>query len=138
MDPIAPGLRHVETLVVDRRLTVPEIPGIGDFSDMPPVLATAYMIAFVEWTCVQALRPHLAPTQRTVGTHVDLSHSAATPVGMRVTAEVELVEVDGRRLRFRVVCRDERGVIGQGHHERHVIDFARFLDRLATKAAPKP
>ena len=67
---------------------------------MPPVLATACMVGFVETTCMEALVPYLAPGQKTVGIHVDLSHVAATPVGMRVTARVELVAVEGRKLRF--------------------------------------
>ncbi len=60
------------------------------------------MIAFVEWTCVAALAPYLAPHQRTVGTRVEMTHSAATPIGMNVTAEIELIEINGRRLRFKV------------------------------------
>jgi fluoroacetyl-CoA thioesterase len=105
---------------------------------MPPVLATAYLVAFVEWTCVRFLAPHLLDGEHTVGTHVDLSHTAATPVGMRATAAIELVERDGRKLRFKVSCRDERDAIGAGFHERVVIDGARFLSRLAEKRAARP
>src|SRR5262245_45846168 len=100
---------------------------------MPPIFATAYLVGFVEATCVAALRPYLAPGQRTVGTHIDMSHSAATPVGMMVTAEVELVEVGERRLRFRVTCRDDAEVVGQGFHERFIIDFGRFMTRVEGK-----
>ena len=100
---------------------------------MPPVFATAQMISFVEWTCVWALAPYLLPDQRTVGTRVEMTHTAATPVGMRVTAEVELVAFDGRTLRFKALCRDEREIIGEGFHERTVIDNARFLARIARK-----
>jgi fluoroacetyl-CoA thioesterase len=100
---------------------------------MPPVFATAQMIAFVEWACVHALAPYLAPHQRTVGTRVEMTHTAATPVGMRVIAEIELVEIDDRRLRFRAICRDEVETIGEGFHERTVIDHARFIERLGRK-----
>jgi fluoroacetyl-CoA thioesterase len=100
---------------------------------MPAVFATAQMIAFVEWTCVAALAPYLAPHQRTVGTRVDMSHLAATPIGMTVTADIELVEIDGRRLRFKASCRDEIDVIGEGFHERAIIDHDRFIQRLARK-----
>jgi len=100
---------------------------------MPPVLATAQMIAFVEWTCVHALAPYLAPNQRTVGTRVEMTHTAATPIGMTVTAEVELISIDGRTLRFKVACRDEKEPIGDGFHERTVIDNDRFISRLARK-----
>lgn len=67
---------------------------------MPAVFATAFMVGFVEWTCIEALRPYLAGHQRTVGTHVDMNHKAATSIGMQVTAEVELLAVEGRRRRF--------------------------------------
>ncbi|MNH36783.1 Fluoroacetyl-CoA thioesterase [compost metagenome] len=101
---------------------------------MPPVLATAMMIGFIEQTCIEGLRPFLLPGQRTVGTHVDVSHVAATPVGMKVTATVELVAVEGRALLFKVECHDEAGLIGAGSHRRAVIDLARFNERLAAKA----
>jgi fluoroacetyl-CoA thioesterase len=64
-----------------------------------------------------------------------MSHSAATPIGMRVTAEIELVEIDGRRLRFKVDCRDETEAIGAGFHERMIVDHDRFMARLAPKQA---
>jgi fluoroacetyl-CoA thioesterase len=130
------GLRHSQTIAIEPVLTVPALPAaLADFSDMPRVLATAYLVGFVEATCIAALKPYLAPGQRTVGTRVDMSHSAATPVGMSVTAEVELVEVDGRRLKFRVSCRDDAEVIGEGFHERFIIDFGRFMTRVEGKKA---
>jgi fluoroacetyl-CoA thioesterase len=130
------GLRHRQTIAIDAVLTVPELPqALADFRDMPPVFATAYMVGFVEATCVAALKPYLAPGQRTVGTRIDMSHSAATPIGMTVTADVELVEVDGRRLKFRVTCRDDAEMIGEGFHERFIIDFGRFMARVESKTA---
>jgi len=128
------GLRHGEQFVVRVMHTVPEIDGTWPgFRDMPPVLATAIMIGFIEQTCVEALRPYLPAEQRTVGTHVDVSHVAATPVGMTVTAEVELIAIDGKSLRFRVRCLDEAGLIGEGTHERAIVDFDRFSKRVAEK-----
>jgi fluoroacetyl-CoA thioesterase len=100
---------------------------------MPPVFATALLVGFVEATCIEALQPHLTPGEDTVGTHIAMSHRAATPVGMTVTAEVELVEVNARRLRFRVVCRDEVEVIGEGDHERCIVDTERFLASVEHK-----
>jgi fluoroacetyl-CoA thioesterase len=94
------------------------------------VFATAFMVAFVEDTCVAALKPHLAPGQRSVGTHVNVSHTAATPIGRIASCEVELVEVEGRKLKFKVLCTDEKGPIGEGFHERVLIDLERFLARL--------
>ena len=134
LDDLKPGLRHTETIRVGEALAVPAQAQFFDPStEMPPVFATAQMIAFVEWTCVHALAPYLAPDQRTVGTRVEMTHSAATPIGMMVTAEVELVEIDGRRLCFKVSCRDVADLIGEGFHERAIIDHDRFISRLARK-----
>jgi fluoroacetyl-CoA thioesterase len=128
------GLRHTQSVAVDAGLTVPNVStAFGSFQDMPPVFATAFMVGFVEATCIEALRPHLAEGQHTVGIHVDLSHRAATPIGMTVTAEVELVAAEGRRLRFKVECRDEAETIGSGFHDRAIIDSAKFLARVEYK-----
>jgi fluoroacetyl-CoA thioesterase len=136
LDDLKPGLRHSETIRVGEALTVPaQGRALGFTQEMPPVFATANMIAFVEWTCVAALAPYLAAHQRTVGTRVEISHSAATPIGMEITAEIELVEIDGRRLRFRVCCRDEAEPIGGGFHERMIVDHRRFMARLERKLA---
>ncbi|HBO6774528.1 TPA: thioesterase family protein, partial [Pseudomonas aeruginosa] len=95
----------------------------------------AMMIGFVEQTCIEGLRPFLSAEQRTVGTHVDVSHIAPTPVGMTVTATVELIGIEGKALLFKVQCRDEGGVIGEGTHRRAIIDLSRFTQRLQEKAA---
>jgi fluoroacetyl-CoA thioesterase len=132
---LKPGLRHVQNLRVDPALTVPAVSStFTGFADMPPVLATAFMVGFIEWACIEALKPFLDAGERTVGTYVDVSHTAATPVGMTVTAEVELTAVEGRKLRFKVACRDDAGPIGEGFHERAVIDYAKFMARVAAKA----
>jgi len=134
LDELKVGMRHAETIVVGDRLTVNRV--VGEFApgtDMPPVLATAYMIGFVEWTCMRLLEPYLDQQHRSLGTLVNLSHSAATPVGMKVTAEVTLESVENRRLRFSVVCRDEVEVICEGQHERFVVDIERFLKGVEKK-----
>lgn len=134
LDELRPGLRHTQAVTVGEALTVPAVSAaFTGFADMPPVFATAFMIGLVEWACIEALRPYMAPHQRTVGTHVDMSHTAATPIGMRVAAEIELVAVERRRLRFRVECRDAAEVIGAGFHERTVIDLPKFTDRVEAK-----
>ena len=131
---LKPGLRHTQSLVVDASLTVPSVSThYTGFADMPPVFATAFLVGFVEWTCIEALKPYLAAEQRTVGVHVDLSHSAATPVSMRVTAEVELVSVEGSKLRFHILCRDELDIICEGHHDRFIIQSDRFMERVEKK-----
>jgi fluoroacetyl-CoA thioesterase len=133
---LAVGLRHVERLLVEPRHTVPQVePSWPGFRDMPAVFATAMMIAFIEETCIRALRPYLTPEQRTVGIHVDVSHVAATPVGINVTAEVTLTALEGKTLHFSVSCRDEGGLIGKGTHRRAIIDLARFNKRLQEKAS---
>ena len=133
---LASGLRHTGHFIVDTRHTVPQVdtswPG---FQEMPPVLATAMMAAFIEQTCIQGLSPFLKPGQKTVGIHVDVSHVAATPVGMSVTADVELVAIDGKTLLFKVSCHDEAGLIGEGMHQRSIIDAARFMQRVQDKQA---
>ncbi len=132
---LEPGLRHSHTLRVDASLIVPALSGtFASFADMPPALATAFMIACIECCALDAVAPFLAAGERTVGTQVDVSHLAATPAGMSITASVEMIAVEGRRLRFRVQCRDERELIGEGWHERAVIDGVKFAARLAQKA----
>jgi fluoroacetyl-CoA thioesterase len=122
-------------MTVAARHTVPQLAEWPTLADMPAVFATAMMVGFMEQTCVEALRPYLDQGQRTVGTHVDMSHVAATPVGMVVEARVELVEVRGRALMFKVACSDEAGLIGEGMHRRAIIDLQRFEDRVAAKAS---
>lgn len=128
------GMRHTARMTVASRHTVPQVADWPGFADMPAVFATAMMVGFMEQTCIEALRPYLADGQRTVGTHVDMSHVAATPVGMVVEAHVELVEVQGKALVFKVACRDEAGLIGEGTHHRAIIDLRRFEDRLVARA----
>jgi fluoroacetyl-CoA thioesterase len=131
---LIPGLQHVQTVRVDELLTVPAVSkSFAGFADMPPVFATAFLVGFIEWACIELLRPYLAATERSVGTHIELSHIAATPVGMRVSAQVELLQVQGRKLRFTVSCRDEVELISEGFHERTLIDSARFLARVEKK-----
>lgn len=132
---LKPGLRHSETLTVSEALSVPaQARHFDPTTEMPPVFATAQMIAFVEWTCVHALAPYIGSDQRTVGTRVEMTHTAATPIGMVVTADVELVEINDRTFRFKVACRDEKDPIGEGFHERTLVDHARFMARLARKS----
>lgn len=132
---IVPGLSHTLTLTVnDRLLTTAFSPDFSGFADLPPVFATAFMVGFVEWACIEALRPHLEDGVQTVGTHVYISHVAPTPAGMKVEAVVELTEVKDRILRFRVDCYDECGLVGSGFHERAIIDPVRFRSRLQDRA----
>lgn len=96
-------------------------------SGLLPVFATPSMIALMENAAVNAVQSALEEGQGTVGTHMDVSHDAATPVGMAVYAEAELTAVDGRKLIFAVRAFDQAGPIGGGVHERFIITNDRFL-----------
>jgi len=130
------GLRHRAAITVDDTLTVPQLPAVlAVMAGMPQVFATAYMIAFVEATCIDALAPFLEQGERTVGTRIDMTHIAATPAGLTVTAEIELVEIDGRKLAFRVCCFDDAECIGEGTHQRAMVIRDRFDERMRAKQA---
>lgn len=102
-------------------------------SGMVKVFATPMMIAMMEKTARLSVVPYLEPGQGTVGTHVDVSHCSSTPVGMKVWCETELVEIDRRKLTFKVAAYDERGLIGEGRHERFIIDEAKFQAKTDSK-----
>jgi predicted thioesterase len=102
------------------------------------VFATPEMVRLMERAAVNALASHLAPGQQSVGTIVNVRHLAATPLGATVTARAELVEQEGRQLTFRVSAHDGMDLIGEGTHQRALIDLARFEARVAAKqASPK-
>ncbi|CAN0306393.1 unnamed protein product, partial [Phaeothamnion confervicola] len=114
--------------------TVPHLyPEAPEFLAMPEVLATGFMVGFVEWACIQAIAPHLDEGELSLGTHVDLSHDAATPPGMEIVARVRLEGVEGRRLSFSAQAHDEREAICSGTHTRFVVDRARFDVGVARK-----
>jgi len=117
--------------------TVPRIyEEAADFQLMPAVLATGYLVALVEWACVELIKPHLDwPGEQSLGTHVDLSHTAATPPGLTIEVRVRLAAVDGRKLVFEVSAHDGFDKITEGRHERHVIDAARFAAKVAAKSS---
>ena len=100
---------------------------------LPAVLATPVMIMVMENAALNALKPYLAPGQSAVGTHVDVAHLAATPVGRRITGEAEVTRVDGRHIEFEVRAFDGTEPIGAGKHRRAVIELARFNERLQAK-----
>lgn len=102
-------------------------------SGLAPVFATPCMIALMEQAAAGAVQPCLGPGESSVGTHLDVSHDAATPIGMRVWAEAELTAVQGRRLSFAVTAYDEAGVIGRGVHQRAIVQGDKFLARVQAK-----
>ncbi|HHT13463.1 MAG TPA: thioesterase family protein [Propionibacterium sp.] len=122
-----PGITGTLSITVDDSLTVPSVSEqYPRFDAMPRVFATGYMVAFAECTSMEAMAPHMDDGEDSVGVGVDFTHTAPTPVGFTVTADAELVEVDGRFLTFTVTLRDDAGVIGEGTHRRAVIDRAKF------------
>jgi fluoroacetyl-CoA thioesterase len=100
---------------------------------MPEVFATAFMVGFMEWACMEALRPYLEEGERTLGTMINITHQAATPPGMTVTAHVKCLEVDGKRTLWEIEARDEVEIIGKGTHERFTVNNDKFSARVATK-----
>lgn len=100
--------------------------GSGDME----VFATPAMVALMENAAMNAVAEFLPDGSATVGTKIDVSHVKASPMGAKITAEAELVAADGRRLEFKVVAYDEKGVIGEGNHTRFVVDKERFLAKL--------
>lgn len=97
------------------------------------VLATPWMIGWMERTCRDAVLPLLDPGHDTVGTHVDVYHLAATPMGMTVTFKAEVVSVYGRRVNFKVEAWDEREKCGEGTHQRAIVEIARFAAKMQGK-----
>lgn len=118
---------HLEQVVT------PEMSAARVGSGLVDVFATPMMIALIEKTCNDSVLPLLAEGEGTVGTHLDVSHLSATPIGMRVWCDSELVDIDRRRLVFSVKASDECGLIGEGTHERFVIDTAKFTAKVEGK-----
>ncbi len=127
---LRPGLTGTATLVVAAEHTAPKV-GSG----MIAVLATPVMINLFEAATLNAVEALLPAGHQSLGIHLDVRHTAATPVGMRVTATSELTAIDGRTLTFRVEARDEREVIGGGTHQRVVVNVTRFDERVQKKLA---
>jgi len=132
---LRPGLEGTFRYRVPASKTVPEIyREAPDFQMMPAVLATGYLVALAEWACIELVKPHIDwPREQTLGTHVNLSHTAATPPGLTVEIRVRLASVHGRKLAFEVSAHDGVEAISSGLHERHVILAERFLERVAAK-----
>lgn len=125
---LKPGLTGAAEIVVGTRDTAPHV-GSGKIG----VLATPIMVNLMEAAALQAVERFMPAGYQTVGTHLDVKHFAATPVGLRVRAEAELVKVDGRALTFRIRAADERETIGEGDHERLIINVERFDERMQRK-----
>lgn len=129
MDQLKPGLRGVAEIVAG-----PEHAATHFGSGVIEVFATPMMIALMEKAAVAAVEHLLPEGMNSLGVHLDVSHMAATPLGMRVTATAELLSVDGRRMEFRIWAEDEKELIGEGRHSRVTVGAKSFEDRVADKA----
>lgn len=134
-DTLKPGIHYEHKFLIPPTKTVPALyPESPEFQAMPEVFATGFMVGFLEWACIMAIKPHLDwPTEQSLGTHINVSHEAATPPGLEVTATVELIEVASRKLTFLVSAHDGIDLIAQGTHERFVIDKERFDNKVRGK-----
>lgn len=122
------GINGRQEEIVTEELTASHI-GSGTVR----VFATPMMIALMERTSRLSVKPYLEEGQETVGTKVNVSHVSSTPVGLKVWCESEVVEIDRRRIVFKVAAYDEKGLIGEGTHERFVINVAKFKAKTEEK-----
>jgi len=136
-DSLKPGIKYEHKFKVPKSKTVPSLyPESEEFVAMPEVFATGYLVGFLEWACIKAINPHLDwPQEQTLGTHINVSHEAATPAGLEVTATVELVAVEGKKLIFNVEAHDGIDLISKGQHERYVISRKKFDERIKAKSS---
>src|SRR5215467_13832676 len=132
LDRIVPGQTGMAEIVVGSEHTAPFV-GSGRIA----VLATPVMINLIEAAALAAIEHLLPAGHQSLGIQLDVSHTAATPVGLRVTATAEVTKVDGRIVTFRVAARDEFEPIGDGTHRRVVVSVARFDERVQRKLARK-
>ena len=130
---LRPGLSGSAEIVVGTRDTAPHV-GSGKIG----VLATPIMVNLMEAAALEAVERYMPSGHQTVGTHLDVKHFAATPVGLKVRAQAELTKVEGRTLTFRIRADDEREPIGVGIHERLIINVQRFDARMQRKLKGEP
>jgi fluoroacetyl-CoA thioesterase len=137
-DTLKPGIKFEHKFTVPPSKTVPSLyPEAAEFVAMPEVFATGFLVGFLEWACIKAVNPHLDwPQEQTVGVHIDVSHEAATPPGLVVTANVELIAVEGKKLVFAVEAHDGVDLISKGTHARFIINKEKFDARVGAKAKP--
>ena len=138
-DSLIPGIEYAFTFVTSESKSVPSLyPESEEFKLMPNVFATGFMVGLIEWTCIQALQPHLDwPSEQSVGIHINASHVAATPPGFEITTTVKLAEVEGRKLVFEFEAHDGVDTITKGTHERFVIYKEKFDQNLEEKRKKK-
>jgi fluoroacetyl-CoA thioesterase len=129
MKEIPTGARGAYTLRVEPRHLA------NSFKDsvLPPVFSTPYLVLIMENAALNAIKQYLQPGESAVGTHVDVRHRVATPVGREVTGHAEVIRTEGRRIEFRIWATDGAEDIGSGTHERAVVDVTRLIEKMAAK-----
>ena len=132
MDNVKIGQTGTATMIVDTNDTAPRV-GSGKIA----VLATPVMINLIEEAALNALEASLSDGKQSLGTRLDVSHIAATPTGMKVTATATITSIDGRTVDFDVRAEDEQDLIGEGRHTRVVVSAAKFQERVDAKATKK-
>jgi predicted thioesterase len=130
---IEPGLIHEMTMVVEEKHTAAAMAEDSGIGQLAPVLSTPYLVSLMETTAHAAVMPFLESGQSGVGAMVQIRHLAATPVGMQVRIRAELLEVQGRKLLFKVEAWDEVEKIAEGEHERFIIHWERFMKGVTKK-----
>ena len=128
LSPLGPGLNAKVEMTVSEAETAAHL-GSGTIA----VYATPALVALMENAAIRALEGNLPPGQTTVGGHIEVRHLAATPIGMQVHAHAELVEVQGRKLSFRIQAWDEVEQIGEANHTRFIVDESSFMERVREK-----
>jgi len=128
--PFKPGMTHEL-----RFKTGPEHSARKFYPDLPDAFATPFLVGLMEGVSADLMAKHLQPGEQSVGIGISLKHTAPTPLGMEVRVVTELVEVDGKKLSFKLEAFDEKEKIGEAHHERFIINAEKFSKKLASKAA---
>ena len=129
------GATHRFEYKVPATKTVPHLyPEAVEFTLMPTVFATGFMVGLMEWAAIQLLAPHLEDGEGSLGIHIDVSHTAATVPGQVVTVDVVLTQVNGRRVSFDVKAHDGLDLIGKGRHDRMVVHWDKFVSKVNQKA----
>lgn len=132
---LQPGAKIEFAFKIPANKTVPHLyPEAHEFQQMPTVFATGFMVGLMEWTCIKILEPHLDEGEGSLGIHINVSHLAATVPGQTVTVEAECTKVEGRKVSFHVRARDEIDVIGEGEHQRMVVNTEKFVSKVNEKA----
>lgn len=129
------GATHRFEYKVPATKTVPHLyPEAIEFTVMPTVFATGFMVGLMEWTAIQLLTPHLDAGEGSLGTHINVSHVSATVPGQIVTVDAEVTSVNGRKVGFKVKAHDGLDMIGEGSHERVVVPWEKFEAKVNQKA----